>query len=231
MGNVLDLTAKTVFDELGQLYFDVTCREDDRVSRKRLRPEEFFGLFDESKDSDSEDMIQILRLPDSVICAAQGINQVNTFDAVLFFPAEKRLFSLFGEICRIPFPGIVAKVSVRKGVRTETLVFATDTNSITDNSPLYLYPFGNVSVCGDPCFGNISTGVLKDVTYAPLIMELFFAGDTNDDYWTPIKVNHAAKTQREVVENLKKLETYPCEWLMKDSMNRRIRDLKEGIAG
>lgn len=230
MGNLLDLTAKTVFDELGQLYFDVTCREDDRVSRKRLKPEEFFGLFDESKDGDSEDMKQILRLPDSVICAAQDVNRVDTFDAVLFFPAEKRLFSLFGEISRIPFPGIVAKVGVRNGVRTEALVFATDTNSITDNSPLYLYPFGNVSDVGKPCFGNISTGELKDATYAPLIMELFFAGDTNNDYWSPIRVNHAAKTQRELVENLKKLETYPSEWLMADSMRRRVHDLKKGIA-
>lgn len=228
MGNMLDLTAKTVFDELGQLYFDVTCREGDRVSRKRLKPEEFFGLFDDSRDGEC-DMMQILRLPDSVLFAAQGVDQVNTFDAVFFSPAKKRLFSLFGEICEIPFPGIIAKVSVKKGVRTETLVFATDADSPTDNTPLYLYPFGNVSDGGVACFGNISTGVLENVTYAPFVMELFFGGDTNNDYWTPIRVNHAAKTQKELVENLKKLEAYPSEWLMKDSMNRRVYDLRKSI--
>lgn len=208
----VEIISKTHFDSLGNLFFDVSVRDGDTVTEKRLGAEEYLALFKNSF-RDKETFTRIPRLPESVLAAYVSSRNEETFQAVVLFKAQKRPFLFVGQHYLLPFPALIARIVVKDGVRREMQLYALATDEPTEDTPLMNYPFGNVNSTGGCCFGNIVVKDLKDATMAPKVLETFLCGETNNDYWDCWKAK-GMKYQGDLVEFLSREETFPANLLV-----------------
>lgn len=208
----VSIISKTHFDSLGNLFFDVSVRDGDTVTEKRLGAEEYLALFKNSLRN-QETFTRIPRLPESVPAAYVSSRGGDTFRAVVLFKAQKRPFLFLNQHYLLPFPALIARIVVIDGVKREMQLYALATDEPTEDTPLMNYPFGNVNSTGSCCFGNIVVKALKDVTMAPKVLETFLCGETNNDYWDCWKAK-GMKYQGDLVEFLSEKETFPVNLLV-----------------
>lgn len=110
----------------------------------------------------------------------------------------------------IPFPSLVFGLRVDRGY-AQGRVFA-----LKNGNKLYQYPFGNVSTSGSICMGNISSCTEE----GPQIFEDdFFAGVTNDDYFSPGSHVSLKCSQVDLISKLVDKEKFPDKWLIGSSGN------------
>ncbi len=207
------IKAESYVDQLGNLFFDVSYIEDDTVIQKRVPVEEFISLF-KTNCKNEDAFISIGKIPESVIHSEISTNRNDTFHAVVFLRSHKRAFSYYGKHFYIPFPAMMSVISVCKGVRQSTYLFALGTDEPTVDTPLMHYPFANVNAGGHCCFGNIVCENIKDVSGAPAILEDFLCGDTNDDYYSASERNSEKLSQIEILEAIQKMDSFPISYLV-----------------
>lgn len=220
------IDAKSYVDQLGNLFFDVSYTEGDVLIQKRLPVEEYLSLF-RTNCKNEETFVSIGKVPESVIHSEISTVRNDTFHAVVFLKAHKRAFSYYGKHFYIPFPAMIAVISVRGGVRQHTYLYALGTDEPTPDTPLMHYPFANVGSGGHCCYGNIVRNNVKDVTDAPAILEDFLCGDTNDDYYSSSERNSENLTQIQVIEAIQNMDSFPVSYLVSHS-NGTVNDLLSG---
>lgn len=215
---MMEIISKTLCDECGNLLFDVTIRKDGEVMHKLLDAEDYLQMFRESVDKKKE-LVRIPRLPATVVGAKVDPERQDTFEALVKYPPERRAFKYMGQHMILPFPALLAKVEVEKGVRKETCLYALGEDWESEEPTLYRYPYGNVGNVGHCCYGNIVCDGIRDVTLAPSVLDMFLYGETNNDLWGSDKVKGAKEkgisSQSDLIETVRDMETYPVDWLVK----------------
>jgi len=209
-----EIQSKSYVDALGDLFFDVTFKEEDgTVMEKRLSVEQYVSLF--SNNCFKKETFYVLpKLQREVLACRISSDRMDSFDAVVCFKAQKRPFSYFGQHYLLPFPTLISLISVRKGVRVDTKLFALKTDEPLEETPLMEYPFGNVNSGGGCCFGNIVVENLKGPEDALAVLDAFLCGDTNGDLYH--LQNTKELKQGELIERLQKEELFPNELLKEE---------------
>ena len=206
-----EITSKSYVDEQGNLYFDVSYKENDTVIEKRVSVETYLSLLD-GHVREQERFVTIPRLSDNVLAAQIGVEDKSSFSSLSAYKAENRAFAIAGEFFRLPFPALLMYVRGHKGVRQGVSIYAHDTDSPTDESQLYHYPFGNVYDDGRVCMGNIVSDGLSDLSTVDKVFDDFICGVTNEHLYG--MQNKLGLTQLELVKYIEKLDKYPTDLLV-----------------
>lgn len=215
------LESKTYTDEVGELFFDVSCQDGTRRIEKRLALDEYISLFVRNFKNDEKYVcFDRASIPRSVVWAKVSSEKPNSFEAVMVFEGKKRPFLYMGRGMVIPYPPFAAKVKVVNGIFQGMRLFALKTAQewcgdlqSLGRTPLAHFPYGNVGGSGDCCFGNISVSGITGLSDAQKPVEQFIAGETNDHLWDPVKCSGRYKCQAELIESIAKCDSFPSEVL------------------
>ena len=130
----------------------------------------------------------------------------------------------FAEV--IPFPALLFDLYFKKGHAYDQNVYAVVPNkdgSLSDDSLLYRYPYGNVSKSGDICMGNISVKC-SDISEADKFCEEFFLGIDEGHYYTPGEMVSKNWTLGKLYNEVLKKKSFPNSWLVPNG--RTYGDIK-----
>ena len=141
------------------------------------------------------------------------------YKVLLQIPSAKRAVFYYGTSYYVPFPSIVFLFETGpRGNLTKSQCVAAGNIS---NNEFYHYPFGNVYDDYSICWGNVFLPQISEMRDFDKITTAFFTSDTNDDLWTaPISQN--IKTQRNMLEELSKMDFFPKDWLRPCHFNAEI---------
>ncbi len=205
----MKLTATNVTDRLGNEFFRLLMeREDGVVVKRTVTIPTFCQMLGHSMKN--ELLFQEYDkefFPENTLYA-KSADKLN-FDCVWRESPGKKVVVYYDQHFIVPFPDLVFGVSVRGGVAQGKYCFAIKKGG----NKLYNYPFGNVSMGGAICMGNIQYNLDSHVAD---FSEDFYLGETNDDYYRSDKVS-AKYSQRQLLEKLTKKETFPEKWLVETS--------------
>jgi len=145
--------------------------------------------------------------------------KANTFMVQLLVPAGKHQMVSPGFDFQdvIPFPTLLFDLVFSNGRASTKKVWAVipeKDGTISPKTELYQYPFGNVSMSGDICMGNIAVKV-DSITHADEFVEEFFLGETNSDYYQPKKYVSKDWNLGKLLNEVAKKDTFPKSWLVK----------------
>lgn len=192
---------------------NVTIKEDKKTSRKRISFKDFITALLMSTMNDDSKYRPIGTLPQGYVTGSISATNTKDCKVTLQLPAQIRPILYYNKLYNIPYPALVFYFEAGKDGRvTESKCYASTENNLTPNIPLYRYPFGNVySDTNNICWGNIALPVIEELKDFDKLLTLFFGGSTNDDLWK--KGETGSSTQRELIEKLSKMESFPNEWL------------------
>lgn len=208
---IVSIEAKSFIDEDGNLFFDVGYQDGPERIEKRVSVNTFLALLDGNL-REEEKYVVFPKLASNVYVAKISSSDKSSFDCLTVYKAEKRAFSIAGELLRIPFPALLMHTRIRKGARNEIHIFALDTDEPTDISRVYEYPFANVYEDGAVCMGNIVSEMVNSIKDVDCIFDDFICGITNDHLYH--MQNKLGLTQLELVKHIEKMDVYPTELLL-----------------
>lgn len=206
----MKLYSETVPDNLGNYLMRICLEEDDgTVVEKTVPMDIYLSILKDNTFSNSTELVSIPKLPehyfDGKISSAE-----DTFSVILFYPEEKRAMKFAEKHWYVPFPPLIFKFIVNKGVTTSKQCFAVAGTS--DDAPVYCYPFGNVSSEGGSiCMGSINGRKIREISDMEEVVADFFMSETNNDYYS--KNNATSYRQEELLGRLEKMDRFPVEWL------------------
>ncbi len=214
------ITSKSYVDECNNLFMDVTVSDNGVVMEKRLTIEDYLDLL-KSNIVLQKSWLSLKRIPDTMYHLRVCAEEPDTYEAVLVYKATKRQFFFCERQFILPFPALIAKIVVKEEKRRDVYLYALDRDKITDDSPLYNYPFGNVSADGKCCYGNIVANKTP-IHEVEKILDDFLLGETNGDLFYDGKVKKYTK-QTDLVSSLQKLNVFPQKLLNKNG--KTVKDL------
>lgn len=208
-----EIVSKSHVDQLANLFMDVTFKDNKtkEVIEKRMDIETYMQLF-KNNVTTPEVMVKVPKLPEEVIACRVSASSEKSFDTVVLCKAQKRAFLYHGMHLYIPFPTLIAQISVREGHKRDMHLYALATDEPTDDTPLMQYPFGNVHGDGGTCFGNILVEGVSGVAESMKVLDAFLCGETNGDLYRG--QNSGKMTQGALVELLQTKEVFPVELLV-----------------
>ncbi len=219
----MKFVTETVQNDTGQVYFKTTWAGDMKVSLSGLKGnvvtrtlpfEDFKSLIGLSE----KPVESWIRVPKGFIPGSEDSGYLDGYicdggwSAVWKVKGTVRQLIHTSGHYRVPFPDLIFSVMIKNGIMCSSFVFALDGDRVCQ------YPFGNVSVDGSICMGNIhlpKNPVIKDFE------EEFFLGKTNNDYFhsgSHVKVKYS---QDELLRRLSGKETFPKRWLIKKDFTLR----------
>lgn len=135
-------------------------------------------------------------------------NETGCFRVQLFVPKEKHqmVSKNFDFAESITYPALLFDLTFEKSKPTRKCVYALkvkDAKDIKPDTPLYRYPYGNVSSDGSICMGNIA--VKCEFSESSKFVEEFFLGIDEGHYYQPkVMISKAWNLGRLYNEALKK---------------------------
>ena len=107
-----------------------------------------------------------------------------TFRAVYVIEPQIGVVRYMADTYMVPFPRLCFMLEVQKGKPVKTEIFALRAGRVSDKSPLYHYPFGNVYGDGHICWGGNSLPTdITSVSDGLKLVSLFMSAPTNNDLW------------------------------------------------
>ena len=216
----MKIKSESYIDDVGNFFMDVTLMKGDEVQYKRIPIQEYLEMFQKNMKRE-ERMMVLPSLPESVIWAEVSVDDPQTFNAVVYYPAETRIFeyeSMRGgssHLMELPYPAMIARVEVSKGVRVNTYLAALkESVEPTKDTGLYHFPFGNVYGDMHCCYGNVQVTGIKDVTEAPIVLNKYLSARTNEDLWGQAKRFEGVVSQNQMIDLLLKCKEFPVERLV-----------------
>ena len=205
----MEMQVNTFAGERGEVLFKVQLQQDNgNVEVKTLDYETYLSILTKSVRKDA--YIHIGELPTGYQEAAYAGPE--TYKVFLSAAAQKRLMVYQGGHYWIPFPGCLFYLEVKKGAVCEKKIYCYTDEALRDESRLFRYPFGNVSVNGSICMGNIGTKRLS-FGEAGDFMELFFSGETNNDHYGKDHILPEYSLSK-LIQMLEKKRAFPKRWLV-----------------
>ena len=215
--------SELVLDELGNGLMRVNLGVGGMEETKLLAIDDYLTLLGDATFSNVKNHIRIGCLPDGFYDGSIASDDPSSFEIVLIKEAQKKAMTYGGRHWYIPFPRLVFYLSVSKGKITDRYCYAIKKDTTNEDTPVYLYPFGNVSPDGSICMGNVITNKLENISMAEKFIADFFMSETSNDYYD--KKNQTGLSQSELLYRLKDKEEFPEEWLtqvgtMKDVLKK-----------
>lgn len=222
--SIQSFKSEALVDRVGNTCMHVTFTDMNGMeSSKLLSMEDYIRIINHGVYRTDSEYCRIGTLPahyyDGSVSKEDG-----TFKVCLFYPADKRAISFGGKHWFVPFPALVFFYDVKKGVLTNRMCFAVQTDNINYDTPLMRYPFGNVSPSGNICYGNIALNI-PDIGQVEEAVDAFFMSVTNNDYYSEI----AGMRQEKLLGKLKNSDVYPSEWLLGTEAYATVGDLLETL--
>lgn len=153
-------------------------------------------------------------------------DQKGTFKVILTVPSGQHMFvsEKFKIAAQIPYPALAFKLSFGKGICKERNCYALDTDTPTDDSVLYRYPYGNVSHVGSICMGNISIkcASIKD---ADKFVDAFFEGVDEGHYYSAGENTIPVYKEKQLVKKVMEIGSFPSQWLYPMTKPMKISDI------
>ena len=111
----------------------------------------------------------------------------------------------------IPFPTMLFYFVISDGRVSVTKVYALKGKSYKEDTVLYNYPFGNVSLHSHQvCWGSNLLPDVKELPSLNVICSLFYNSASNNDYYTPREsTTWDYSNLREVYEKIKSRKEFP----------------------
>lgn len=182
------------------------------IQRKNISFRRFIDIINDSVVN-IDNMIQIGPLPNGYYSGEISPEREYSFNCVLIVPEGLRPFYYMDEIFMIPFPVLVFYFMVLDGRMTFSKCYAMKKGSVTEDSILYHYPFGNVYDDGKICWGKNKLPEIKRMKELETLVSLFFGSPTNNDLYNPSSILKCSEeyvlTQRGLLEHIKGLEMFP----------------------
>lgn len=153
-------------------------------------------------------------------------DQRGTFEVILTVPAGNHMFvsERYNLATQLPYPALIFKLSFQNGSALHKECFALDTDTPTDASVLYRYPYGNVSHTGSICMGNISVKC-QSIKEADRFVEAFFAGVDEGHYYSVGENTIPVYTEDQLVKKVLKKGSFPTQWLYPATNHVKISDI------
>lgn len=217
--------SEVVYDCMGNALMRVSYEDENGiVTEKNVTMDTYLSIIKDSTYSNSAPMVRIGRLPKGYVDGLISADSKDTFSVVVAVPADKRALSFGHKHWYVPFPGLIFLFTVSHGNLQKKSCFAYTDKQVSESTELYQYPFGNVSDTGNICMGSVTTQNLTDMCDVESIIDDFFFSETNNDYYSG--KNHTGMKQEELLKRLKELDTFPEEWLTKNSKGSlTVKDL------
>lgn len=116
----------------------------------------------------------------------------------------------------VPIPTLLFYITVIKSKLNETKVFALKEERVTEQEPLFVYPFGNVNTNGgNVCWGSNKWKDIDCLKDLDEVVTLFLQSECNSDHYTAGESCTLIDTPlRALFERLKKQDQFPDKWLM-----------------
>lgn len=205
----MKIQAESLEGKYGEVSMRVSVTTDEGLETlKTVSLGDFVRLFDKSLVPVIEEEYSTMTLPKGATKVAQASD--DTFRVNVVYEAERRQLVFGKVIYHVPFPRLIFSFDVKKGKAVGKRCFALKPNS----NELYRYPFGNVSADGSICFGSIDLGAVTGGHCIDRIVDDFFHGVTNNDYYKAGETISPNFSQQQLLEKLKNMDTFPTEWLM-----------------
>lgn len=132
------------------------------------------------------------------------------------YPAKKRGVVYYNDTYFVPNPNLLFIFKINNGIVAEKRCFAVKTTEITATTPLYQFPFGNVSEAwGSMCYGNIKLPSCIDFSTIDELVQLFLNGQVNDDLYRKEFTTKNCK-QFELLKFLSNKKSFP-EKILKEA--------------
>ena len=150
---------------------------------------------------------------------------------VMVVPKGKRQAVYENTRYNIPFPTLLFYFEITDGRIKKTLVYALKGKRHRENSVLYNYPFGNVSLYAHTvCWGHNTLPKISDLQTLDVICSLFYDSPSNNDYYTPEKsTKWDYSNLRGVYEKLQDFDEFPEEILVQSgsgSLGKLLQELE-----
>lgn len=219
------ITAEYVTDTHQDAFWRVSVREDGKVQTKVLTQEQFANTLRAGTIQKKEKKLFSLgKLPYGYIDAK--IASDGTYDICVLYPKRKYGIRYYKDTYRIPYPNVLYIFSVKNSIVQSKLCFAVKDadirKGISDKTPLYSFPFGNVSAgSGSMCFGNIPMPKIPKMEGIDKLVQLFLNGDVNDDLYSPSSCSTKNCKQFELYRYLEGKKTFPDSILVPSSEYRQ----------
>lgn len=186
------------------------------IQEKYVDIKELLQALSDSTVSENE-MHRIGKLPqhyyDGVISREGGILNGKI---VMIVPKGKRHTVYENTKYHIPFPTMLFYFEIVDERIDKTKVYALKGKRYRENSVLYNYPFGNVSLYAHTvCWGSNILPKINDLQTLDVICSLFYDSPSNNDYYTPKRSSSLDYSNlRGIYERLKDFEEFPEEILV-----------------
>lgn len=235
MTNDLQLEARTLRSDAGQVVWQCVLRDGDTVITQRVMGvDDFITLVKGAQRSvATATTFPIGMVPEGMVTGYTSTD-ASTFGAIIRVPAQKHQFVLAETDNNkrasyfLPMPNLIYAGHI-KDARLNALYCFTYKEWCGEDTVLYQYPFGNVSSSGSVCMGTVS----KDEPLHSCIdlrnaIEASLDGETNGDYLTYGKVRLAVDaTQHDFCNSIKDDDEFPHHLLLEHPKTTTVKQLIE----
>lgn len=137
-----------------------------------------------------------------------------TFEVILVVPAGSHMYvsEKYQVATQLSYPALLFKLRFVNGLPSSKECFALDTDTPTNDSLLYRYPYGNVGHEGNICMGNICVKC-TNIQEANNFVDAFFDGIDEGHYYEPGENTIPKYNEDELVKKVLKKGYFPTEWL------------------
>lgn len=214
----MELKSKLYKNHLGEVLVDCDFfrKRDGLNISKTLSLDDYIGVLSSSvKLNDNQPLLSIGKIPDTFFDG--GISADGRVAGLFVYPAQKRYFKeRSGEGKYIAFPALVFAFSTTtEGRLSKSICFSSKTDTLSPETQLYLYPYGNVSHCGSICWGDGIIYLHNMHTIADLerCVEVFFSSSTAPHYYEPHINTTLNLSHHDLVNAMEKVDIFPAESL------------------
>lgn len=249
MANDLQLEARTLRSDAGQVVWQCVLRDGDTVITQRVMGvDDFITLIKGAQRSvATATTFPIGMVPEGMVTGYTSTD-ASTFGAIIRVPAQKHQFVLaetgVNNVNRtsfmtettdnkrasffLPMPNLIYAGHVKDGALNALYCF-TYKEWCGEDTILYQYPFGNVSSSGSVCMGTVSNDTpLRSCIDLRNVIEASLDGETNGDYLTYGKVRLAVDaTQHDFCNSIKDDDEFPHHLLLEHPKTTTVKQLIE----
>lgn len=209
----LAITATYLTDHNDDAFWRVSVTEDGMTTSKVMAQDTFANTLKYGTIVRKEQKSYRLgKLPFGYVDAY--VSKEGSYKVAVLYPKKKRGVKYYKDNYFVPYPNTLYIYEVKNGICQMKRCFAVrdkdiKKNGISESTPLYHFPFGNVYENGNMCYGGIKMPDLKHMGNIDTLVSLFLNGGVNDDLYTPARCTTLNKKQYEVYRYLESKEVFP----------------------
>ena len=212
MPDKLAINATYITDTHKDAFWRVSVTDDGITQTKVLSQEQFANTLRKGTIVRKErKAFSLGKMPFGYVDAF--ISSEGTYTVAVLYPKKKRGVLYYEDTYYVPYPNVLYIYSVKNGILQSKKCFAVKDadlqKGISKGTPLYAFPFGNVSQEGSMCYGSIKYPDLRRLSSIDELVALFLNGQVNDDLYSAKRCSTQHCKQFELYRYLETKKTFP----------------------